>query len=53
MSIRFNNHAKKIYIPTVSRSSYKWRVFVDEKDEKVLDKIEYVEYLLPPCISSS
>lgn len=46
MTIRFNNYAKK-----VGRKGnydwYQWMVFVDE-DNAVLDKIEYVSYVLHP-----
>lgn len=47
--IQFNNFARKIGEQEIRKGvildNYKWRVFIDEPD-KVLDKIEYVEYLL-------
>jgi len=44
MKIRFNNYAKKIGKKGDS-DWYQWRVFVDEED-KVLNRIEHVQYLL-------
>ena len=43
--IKFNNYAKKIGERGYGYDWYKWRVFVDE-DETILNKIDYVEYLL-------
>ena len=64
INLRFNNYAKPTegYISESIRRHqalierenirgwYQWKVFVDE-DENILDKIEYVEYLLHPSYS--
>jgi len=44
MNIRFNNYAKKVG-KKGDYDWYQWRLFVDE-DDKVLKKIEHVQYLL-------
>lgn len=50
MSIQFENYSKKLEpreIRGIKQNWYRWRVFVNEPDE-ILDKIEYVDYLLHP-----
>ena len=42
--VRFNNYAENVE-KRGRYDWYKWKVFVDEEDE-ILDKIDYVEYLL-------
>ena len=42
--VKFNNYAKNVG-KRGRYDWYKWKVFVDEEDE-ILDKIDYVEYLL-------
>ncbi|KPV65060.1 MAG: YEATS family protein [Candidatus Bathyarchaeota archaeon BA1] len=46
MKISFNNYAKRV-ARRGNYDWYEWRVFVDE-DDTVLNKIEYVLYLLHP-----
>ena len=46
MTIRFDNYAKKAG-RRGSNDWYQWRIFVNE-NEAVLDKIDYVSYILHP-----